>query len=61
MGLHEHKHGKQDVANKSSWEYMLDLLKYLNPQGSQGILSFYLFLQERFGNLTGIGDIKQYS
>ena len=44
-------------ANKSRWEYMQDLLKYLNPQGRIPELLSYLTQQGRFENLTGIGDI----
>ena len=46
-------------ANKSRWEYMQDLLKYLNPQGRIPELLSYLTQQGRFENLTGIGDIHK--
>ena len=46
-------------ANKSRWEYMQDLLKYLNPQGRISELLSYLTQQGRFENLTGIGDIHK--
>ena len=46
-------------ANKSRWEYMQDLLKYLNPQGRIPELLSYLVQQGRFENLTGIGDIHK--
>lgn len=46
-------------ANKSRWEYMQDLLKYLNPQGRIPELLSYLIHQGRFENLTGIGDIHK--
>ncbi len=46
-------------VNKSRWEYMLDLLKYLNTQERAPELLSYLFQQGRFENLTGIGDIKK--
>lgn len=46
-------------ANKSRWEYMQDLLKYLNPQGRIPELLSYLIQQGRFENLTGIGDIHK--
>lgn len=45
-------------VNKSRWEYMQDLLKYLNLQERVPELLSYLFQQGRFENLTGIGDIK---
>lgn len=46
-------------ANKSRWEYMQDLLKFLNPQGRIPELLSYLIQQGRFENLTGIGDIHK--
>lgn len=46
-------------ANKSRWEYMHDLLKYLNPQGRISELLTYLTQQGRFENLTGVGDIHK--
>ncbi len=46
-------------ANKSRWEYMQDLLKYLNPQGRIPELLTYLIQQGRFENLTGIGGIHK--
>lgn len=46
-------------GNKSRWEYMQDLLNYLNLQGRVPALLSYLFQQGRFDNLTGIGDIKK--
>lgn len=46
-------------ANKSRWEYMQDLLKYLNLQGRIPELLSYLTQQGRFENLTGIGDIHK--
>lgn len=46
-------------ANKSRWEYMQDLLKYLNPQGRIPEILSYLTQQGRFENLTGIGDIHK--
>lgn len=45
-------------VNKSRWEYMQDLLKYLNLQERVPELLSYLFQQGRFENLTDIGDIK---
>ena len=47
------------AANLSRWEYMQNLLKYLNPQGRVPGLLSYLFQQGRFDNLTGIGDINK--
>ena len=46
-------------ANKSRWEYMQDLLKFLNQQGRIPELLSYLIQQGRFENLTGIGDIHK--
>ena len=46
-------------GNMSRWEYMQDLLKYLNPQGRVPDLLSYLFQQGRFENLVGIGDIHK--
>lgn len=46
-------------ANKSRWEYMQDLMKYLNPQGRIPELLSYLMQQGRFENLAGIGDIQK--
>ncbi len=46
-------------ANKSRWEYMQDLLKYLNSQGRIPELLAYIIQQGRFENLTGIGDIHK--
>ena len=46
-------------VNLSRWEYMQNLLKYLNPQGRVPELLSYLFQQGRFDNLTGIGDINK--
>lgn len=46
-------------VNKSRWEYMQDLLKYLNTQERVPELLSYLFQQGRFENLTGIGGIKK--
>lgn len=46
-------------ANKSRWEYMQDLMKYLNPQGRIPELLSYLMQQGRFENLTGIGNIQK--
>lgn len=46
-------------ANKSRWEYMQDLLKYLNLKGRIPELLSYLTQQGRFENLTGIGDIHK--
>lgn len=51
--------GNRGMVNKSRWEYMQDLLKFLNQQGRiQELLSF-LIQQGRFDNLTGIGDIQE--
>ena len=50
--------GKSSV-NLSRWEYMQNLLKFLNPQGRVPELLSFLFQQGRFGNLTGIGDIHR--
>ena len=51
--------GNRGMLNKSRWEYMQDLLKFLNQQGRiQELLSF-LIRQGRFDNLTGIGDIQE--
>lgn len=46
-------------ANKSRWEYMQDLMKYLDPQGRIPELLSYLIQQGRFKNLIGIGDIHK--
>ena len=46
-------------SNKSRWEYMQDLLKYLNSQGRIPELLAYIIQQGRFENLTGIGDIHK--
>lgn len=46
-------------ANKSRWEYMQDLLKYLNSRGRIPELLAYIIQQGRFENLTGIGDIHK--
>lgn len=46
-------------ANKSRWEYMQDLMKFLNQQGRIPELLSYLIQQGRFENLTGIGDIHK--
>ncbi len=46
-------------ANKSRWEYLQDLMRYLNPQGRIPELLSYLIQQGRFENLTGIGDIHK--
>lgn len=51
--------GNSGVVNKSRWEYMQDLLKFLNSQGRIPELLSYLFAQGRFENLTGIGDIQK--
>jgi len=51
--------GGRVTPNKSRWEYMQDLLKYLNPQGRVSELLSYLIQQGRFDNLTGIGDIHK--
>lgn len=51
--------GGRGVVNKSRWEYMQDLLKFLNPKGRVQELLSYLFTQGRFENLTGIGDIQK--
>ena len=51
--------GNRGVVNKSRWEYMQDLLKFLNSQGRIPELLSYLFAQGRFENLTGIGDIQK--
>lgn len=45
-------------VNKSRWEYMQDLLKYLDLQERVPEFLSYLFQQERFENLTAIGAIK---
>ena len=46
-------------VNKSRWEYMQDLLEFLNTQGRVPELLSCLFHQGRFVNLTGIGDVKK--
>lgn len=46
-------------ANKSRWEYMQDLMKFLNQQDRIPELLSYLIQQGRFENLTGIGDIHK--
>ena len=46
-------------ANKSRWEYMQDLMKYLNPQGRIPELLSYLMQQGRFENLAGIGNVQK--
>ena len=51
--------GSRIAVNKSRWEYMQDLLKYLNPQGRIPELLSFLIRQERFENLIGIGDIHK--
>lgn len=51
--------GNRGFVNKSRWEYMQDLLNFLNPQGRVPELLAYLFLQGRFDNLIGIGDISK--
>lgn len=50
--------GNRDVVNKSRWEYMQDLMKYLNPQGRIPELLSYLMQQSRFDNLVGVGNIQ---
>ena len=47
------------IVNKSRWEYMQDLLKFLNPQGRIPELLSFLIQQERFDCLIGIGDIHK--
>lgn len=47
------------IVNRSRWEYMQDLLKFLNPQGRIPELLSYLIQQERFNSLIGIGDIHK--
>lgn len=51
--------GNRGVANKSRWEYMQNLMTYLNPQGRIPELLSYLMRQDRFTNLTGIGNIQK--
>ena len=51
--------GSRGPANKSRWEYMQDLMKYLNPQGRIPELLSFLIQQDRFENLTGFGDIHK--
>ena len=51
--------GNRGVANKSRWEYMQDLMKYLNPQGRIPELLSFLMQRDRFQNLTGIGNIQK--
>lgn len=50
--------GNKGVANKSRWEYMQDLMKFLNPKGRIPELLSYLTQQSRFENLVGIGSIQ---
>ena len=51
--------GSKGSVNKSRWEYLQDLLKFLYPQGRIPELLSYLIQQGRFENLTGIGDIHK--
>ena len=43
-------------SNQSRWEYMKDLLEYLNPIGKVPDLLTYLFQIQRFDDLTKLGD-----
>lgn len=52
--------GNKAVANKSRWEYMRDLLTFLNPQDRIPELLSHLIQRERFDNLVGIGDIHTF-
>ena len=47
------------IVNRSRWEYMQDLLTFLNPQGRIPELLSHLIQQERFNSLIGIGDIHK--
>lgn len=51
--------GSRGVMNKSRWEYMQDLLKYLHTQGRIPEFLSFLTQQGRFDNLKGIGDIQK--
>lgn len=51
--------GNIGVANKSRWEYMQDLLEFLNLQGRVQELLSYLFQQGRFKKLIGIGNVQK--
>ena len=44
--------------NKSRWEYMQDLLHFLNVNGRVPELLSHLFLKKRFDNLTKLGSPK---
>ena len=44
--------------NKSRWEYMQDLLHFLNVNGRVPDLLSHLFLKKRFDNLTNLGSPK---
>lgn len=47
------------AANKSRWEYMSDLLEFLDRQGRIPDLLAYLFQMEHFEELTKLGDAQK--
>ena len=51
--------GNRGVVNKSRWEYMQDLMKYLNLQERIPELLSYLMQQSLFKNLVGIGNFQK--
>lgn len=51
--------GKKGVVSKSRWEYMQDLMNYLNPQERIPELLSYLMQQNRFDNLDGVVNIQE--
>lgn len=55
FGLNK-KYAWHDAPNQSRWEYMSDLLCFLDSRGNVPDLLTYLFKMERFDELTKLGN-----
>ncbi|MBQ7221980.1 MAG: abortive infection family protein [Bacteroidales bacterium] len=51
----------RDAHNKSRWEYMQDLLTFLNEQGRVPELLSFIMQKKRFDKITGISSVEQFN